>query len=220
MLIDKVKEANKLIRAKEEIVNIDREYNALNRFNTLLTKVNNALMNYIKSKTILDKIEERNFSQADLTQLREKIKFVKTDIKDGIIDNSVLHELNKLIDELDTNLKFEWNKYYEEKVIPSRETIQSILDIIKNREEAEIVVTALNPVQNKWPITERRLDIINDNLNKSKRIISEIGLTKEIEEFLEKIRENRATLTDLTPEILNWLKSRDLQDKISLTFKK
>ena len=41
----------------------------------------------------------------------------------------------------------------------------------------------------------------------------------EIMNFLIKVREKRATLTDITPSILEWIRAENIADKVSLSIK-
>lgn len=52
----------------------------------------------------------------------------------------------------------------------------------------------------------------------AKRITDEFSLNSEIEEFLKKVSSQRATVLDLTPEILIWLRDKSLTNKLKVRF--
>ena len=52
----------------------------------------------------------------------------------------------------------------------------------------------------------------------AQKIMASFSLSPEIETFLKKVSGNRATLSDLTPEILGWLKEHNLKGKLHIRF--
>lgn len=52
----------------------------------------------------------------------------------------------------------------------------------------------------------------------AKQIIDEFSLNPEIEEFLKKVSLQRATVLDLTPNILTWLGEKNLTSKLKIRF--
>ena len=49
-------------------------------------------------------------------------------------------------------------------------------------------------------------------------IISKFSLKPEIEAFLKKVAAKKATVSDLSPEVLNWLSDQKLLEKLKLSF--
>ena len=52
----------------------------------------------------------------------------------------------------------------------------------------------------------------------AKQITDEFSLNPEIEDFLKKVSSQRATVFDLTPNILTWLKEKNLTSKLKIRF--
>ena len=52
----------------------------------------------------------------------------------------------------------------------------------------------------------------------AKKITDEFSLNPEIEDFLKKVSSQRATVFDLTPNILTWLKEKNLTGKLKIRF--
>lgn len=53
---------------------------------------------------------------------------------------------------------------------------------------------------------------------KARQIADKFSLNPEIEEFLKKVSSQRATVLDLTPNILAWLKEKNLTSKLRIRF--
>jgi hypothetical protein len=56
------------------------------------------------------------------------------------------------------------------------------------------------------------------NVKEAKKITDAFALNPEIETFLKKVSSQQATVLDLTPSILAWLKEKNLTNKLKLRF--
>lgn len=71
----------------------------------------------------------------------------------------------------------------------------------------------------KWPLTQEIIDSYKEARQKADDLLKEMRFDDEIRDFLIKVRDKRATLTDLTPSILEWIQSENIADKVSLGIK-
>ena len=79
-------------------------------------------------------------------------------------------------------------------------------------------ITILNKCE-KWPLTQESVDSYKEAHNKAEVLLEEMRFDDEIREFLIKVRDKKATLTDITPSILEWIQSEDIADKVSLSIR-
>ena len=56
------------------------------------------------------------------------------------------------------------------------------------------------------------------DVSEAKKIADEFSLNPEIEVFLKKVSSLQATVADLTPDILTWLKGKNLTSKLKIRF--
>lgn len=56
------------------------------------------------------------------------------------------------------------------------------------------------------------------DVTEAKQIAEEFSLNSEIEDFLKKVSSQRATVFDLTPNVLTWLREKDLMNKLKIRF--
>lgn len=56
------------------------------------------------------------------------------------------------------------------------------------------------------------------DVSEAKKIAEEFSLNPEIEVFLKKVSSLQATVADLTPDILTWLKGKNLMSKLKIRF--
>lgn len=79
-------------------------------------------------------------------------------------------------------------------------------------------ITVLNKCE-KWPLTQESIDSCKEAHNKAEVLLEEMRFDDEIQEFLVKVRDKKATLTDITPSILEWIQSEGIADKVSLSIR-
>ena len=66
------------------------------------------------------------------------------------------------------------------------------------------------------PVTRERIRSFAQDVAVAKRIADNFPLDADIEDFLQKVFQRRATLADLTPEILTWLRKYGFQRKFQI----
>ena len=64
----------------------------------------------------------------------------------------------------------------------------------------------------------KAIDGLIANVQEAKKITDAFALNPEIEAFLKKVSSQQATVFDLTPNILAWLKEKNLTNKLKLRF--
>lgn len=79
-------------------------------------------------------------------------------------------------------------------------------------------ITAFNKCE-KWPLTQESIDSYKVARQKADDLLKEMKFDDEIRDFLIKVRDKRATLTDITPSILEWIQSENISDKVSLSIR-
>lgn len=66
--------------------------------------------------------------------------------------------------------------------------------------------------------TKKSVKVFAEDVSKAKSMTSGFSLQPEIETFLKKVKEQNATIDDLSPEVLDWLKDKKLTRKLSIKF--
>ena len=79
-------------------------------------------------------------------------------------------------------------------------------------------ITAFNKCE-KWPLTQESIDSYKVARQKADDLLKEMKFEDEIRDFLVKVRDRKATLTDITPSILEWIQSENIADKVSLSIR-
>ena len=109
----------------------------------------------------------------------------------------------------------EWGIYYKK----SNSELIDGLNIIVLVHSTPVVVRSCIATFNKcekWPLTQESIDSYKKARKKADGLLKEMKFDDEIRDFLIKVRDKRATLTDITPSILEWIQSENISDKVSL----
>jgi len=113
----------------------------------------------------------------------------------------------------------EWADYY----FSATANILSLLDTVKEIIPDESKATyAANKIKKAatWNTTIDNYNYLKQGLEEADRILDEVNLDKdsEILVFLKLVSEGKATILDLSEEILAWIKSEGIADKIKVSF--
>ena len=79
-------------------------------------------------------------------------------------------------------------------------------------------ITTINKCE-KWPLTQESIDSYMEARQKADDLLKEMRFDDEIRDFLIKVRDKRATLSDIAPSILEWIHSENIADKVSLSIR-
>lgn len=218
MLLNKLKETNRLMEAKRDSNLIKTELEEYSKAIDKLSVIKKNITNYTISLINLNKMNNSEFQYDDLNTVISEINTYEKDAENGYLNSDRIHRIDRLIRELEDNLKNQWREYYLTTTGSLRNTVNSLINISSDLTKINLVTNALNPNKLYWPVDDRVESIISNNMIDGKNIINSLGVNKEIEEFLNKISENKATIFDLKPEILDWIKAHGLENKIALTF--
>lgn len=221
MLLDKLKETNKLIKDKQNIDKIEKELSNIETGLSRIKDIESIMFNYISSLRKLNSIDKQEFEYVNLSKAVINIDKVEKGLEKNSIDFEVLNKIKREMKNHEDELKIQWINYLKRTTEPLVNTISCLKNISNESQKINIIVNALkvNTLNNKyWPVNDRIEKIINDNIEECKKIISSLGVNKEIEIFLKKISDGNATIFDLKPNIMEWILRQGLQNKISLKF--
>lgn len=116
-----------------------------------------------------------------------------------------------------TLLGEEWKEYYDSKAT----SIISMLDTIKGiAPDKNKLQYALNKIKkgSGWNTDISNLQYMKNGLIEAKDIIDELALDDSIIQFLRLVSDRKATIDDLSQEILNWISKENLSAKLFIRF--
>lgn len=113
----------------------------------------------------------------------------------------------------------EWAEYYSKATVNILSLLDTVKGIIPDESKA---IYAANKIKKAatWNTTIDNYNYLKQGMTEADKILEDLDLDEdsEILAFLKLISEGKATILNLTEEILLWIKSEGLADKIKLTF--
>ena len=123
-----------------------------------------------------------------------------------------------MITKLNYNLQLEWKNYISSHDAEILDMLDIFSQVCNNKREINEITNSIRSM-NSWPLSEVVFNKYENRRTLGEKKISEIHFDKEIEEFLRKVKNQKASLIDLTPEILKWIKENDFDKNIMLSIK-
>ena len=117
-----------------------------------------------------------------------------------------------------SEIMIEWETFFKK---DHHELLSGLSIIIPVHSNPMIVKNCVANIKKceKWPLT---LDSVSSCLNAKKmanELIEGMRLDDDIKLFLQKVSSRTATLADITPQIMEWINSENISDKIALSIK-
>lgn len=222
MLIQSLQQTNKTIERS-----IRAEKNRLNveSFNSCLKNINRQLDSLNLCMNLDIALREKNLC-SDLTpsniidKLKETMSICYDEVKNKNLNVSAVTELQSAIGSWQQVIKDKWHFVSDTKSQPLIKTLLSLKDLLDIPDKIDEIILYLQQTEKNMPKTEKSLDTYIHYAAMGNAIIDgmNINADKDIKLFIEKIRNQTATINDLTPSILDWLHKQNLKSKIKLRF--
>ncbi len=136
----------------------------------------------------------------------------------GAANDSTTSFINKESKMLYSDIAQEWIEYYSN----NTKKILSLLETIKGIAPDKRAQYAINKIKkaSTWNTDSVNLKYLKDGLSEANQIIEDLSLdeNKNIEEFLRLVGDGKATVQNLTQEIMEWIKKEQLAGKLSIQF--
>ena len=149
-------------------------------------------------------------------RLKSAMQYAKTayDEKKAVSPDSFRKNVTQLCSEMPQ----EWEKFYKEK---TAELIDGLTILIPVHSAPTVVRNCLNVLKKceKFPLDHKMIDDYFSAEKQAHELLDEMHFSDDIKAFLEKVSQKRATLEDLTPETLEWIRSEGIAGKIGLMIK-
>lgn len=216
MLHRKICSTIELIEDVSENQKIENENSDIANKNSIFFDSLKGLLDSIQSYAIAKK--NFNFSLDENTEklLKDLISYSK-----NAFDNEKVVNPKSFKQRSDTFIELiskEWNDFYKEENGELKNELNIITLVHPNSSEVKNCIIALNRC-GKWPLTQENVSWYEKAKKSADEFIKEIRFDNEIKEFLIKVRDKKATLADISSSILEWIKSENISEKITLTIK-
>lgn len=158
-------------------------------------------------------------------ETREKVigllKSSNDAVSRGLIQESTANYMQKEVFTIKKAILQEWSDYYHRVADQKINMLQTIKGIVPEREKVDY---ASNKIKYgaSWEFKQDNLDKMTKGLLEADEIINSLGFGDdglEILDFLKKVASGKASVHDLTSDILNWLIENNMTSKLAVSFK-
>lgn len=137
---------------------------------------------------------------------------------DHTLDSTTVQALKNAIDLCKTATESAWKEEADHQCSTVIDSLTSLKNLLPDKQEADDLLEALNNAKIKMPTSSKGIDDFLNKVNRGKEIVDGLHLDSEVEKFISKVKLQRATVSDLTPHILDWLKENDLMNTMKVRF--
>ena len=97
-------------------------------------------------------------------------------------------------------------------------SLTSLKNLLPDKKTADELLEEINSAKVQMPTSSKAIQSFLDNIEKGKMIVNGLHLDDETEKFINKVKLQRATVADLTPHILQWIKDNNLMGTLKVRF--
>lgn len=137
----------------------------------------------------------------------------------GAANNATNQYISSEAKKLYTVIGKEWEEYYVKATANILSLLDTVKEIIPDQSKA---IYATNKIKKAatWNTTVDNYNYLKQGIAEADKILEDLDLGKdsEILAFLKLVSDGKATISNLTDEILVWIKSEGLADKIKVSF--
>lgn len=218
MLLNKIAEARKTFEDYREIDYQLRQARKVNLFSQTAKTEINKIKGTLGSYHALHQMDAEAFQKKDFSY---EIKRLESLLKTGLqtMNRDELMGFSRLFKSLDDDLKMKWTFYIGNKNKDIIGLLESLQNIVENKQEIRQLISELKTFEKKWPVTPATINRYNDHFNSANKVISEMNASTGVQDFITRVAANQATLEDLTDEVINWLRTKQLTNKLVIKFK-
>lgn len=204
MMIDKIKNIDKLIDDYLLVVNTEtrkRELDGVSeRLNSLYTSVNRI------SKVVKTLDTSLNIKVHIDPNLAEEIALIQSKVMTETNEaRARIRQMDTVMDNIEDDCKRKWSDYYSQNYGNLVGTLSVLVKIINDNELVNIRYN-ISRYRGKWPINETDINELEGLMVRAHNKIKALEMDKEIEEFLIKITSQDVRVTDLSNNVLDWLR--------------
>jgi len=137
---------------------------------------------------------------------------------DHTLDATTVQALKNAIDLCKTATESAWKDAADKQCTTVIDSLTSLKSLLPDKKEADDLLEALGNAKVKMPSSAKGIDDFLGKVTRGKEIVDGLHLDDEVERFINKVKLQKATVNDLTPHILEWLKANDLMNTMKVRF--
>ena len=225
MLSDSLSKSIKKMKQLDIVENaaLDAEKKAKNDsdYSTIVVDFSSSMSKLQKATQLMD----YSITSETVTNLEEGITQLRNVISSGVVDadslNSARQHINKKVN---ANLTKEWKSYHQKKTAGSISKLNTLGNLASDLESASKIRTNIAN-GSEWNGLSLSDDGVNSRLTLLKKSIDDVdqleeslNLSDEIRSFIVSVTNRKAKVSDVTDNIIRWIKEEHLENKFVINF--
>lgn len=220
MITDSIQSCISAVKQKQDAL---RSKQSFEEYQKTLDLLSVECQNLERSLDTIDSIEKNKISDMPLldngtkTELLEAIDDCGIALENGQLGKESVQVFGSRAKQLQRDLTAAWKvcaTHYADSVSGYLGIVQGLTDRPKEVADLRDQIIKLTSSDPTVVATKR----LASDVAQANGIISQFSLKPEIEVFLKKVSSKTATVKDVTPEVLSWLESKKLVDKLRVSF--
>lgn len=175
------------------------------------------LLNIIKAMQE-KKLSSKFFTVEIKVSLQDAIDTCGQKTNDHTLDVSAVTALKNAIELCRKNVDITWKEVANNSSNGVENSLASLKGLLQNKQEAEGLLFVLQKAKISIPGSSKEIDTFFDNVKRGKGLIDGLHLDEEAEKFIVKVRTQQATVADISPHIMDWLKDNQLTGQLKVRF--
>lgn len=137
---------------------------------------------------------------------------------DHTLDSATVQALKSAIELCKRTTETAWKDAADKQCSTVIDSLNSLKSLLTDKKEADELLEALGNAKIKMPTSAKEIDDFLEKVSRGKEIVDGLHLDDEVEKFISKVKMQKATVSDLTPHILEWLKGNNLMNTMKVRF--
>ena len=219
MLIDKVESCTSSLYELSDLnsakVNLDAFENAINA----LPQITSMITGFVSTIEELNKTSfcSINFSVENIEKLNDTIVACASAVNEQRLNKNDVSALKSVFSSQIDLLQIMWKTNAQAYVNPLISYLSLIETFAENKQKISHLISVLKTAASAPP-TAQAVKAFIHNIEQANAISSSFTMSNEIRSFLQKIRNGKATFSDITPGVNAWISEYNLGSKIKLSF--
>lgn len=140
-------------------------------------------------------------------------------VQTGVANNATTTYMNSELKKLYAEIGQEWVDYYTNATSNILSLLDTVKNILSNEEKAKFAMNKIKKAAT-WNKTIDNYSYLNQGIEEANQILYDLDIDEnsDVLSFLKLVSGGNATIKDLTDEILVWIKTENLADKMFIKF--
>jgi|GEM_PF-1865240 len=222
MIINVLKQANDTIR---DSVQISENKHAADVFKKQVMSLNQLtdnldyLLNIIKAMQS-EKMGHGAFTSSIKDSLQSAVEACGQKTDDRSLDADTVSAFKSSIQLCRNSAENAWKAAAEQLAGYVEKSLSSLSSILPDneKERASYLQHDLATAKKNLPGSSESIAVFKANVKEGETIVNALNLDSEADSFIQKVRNQTATVSDLTPHILDWLRENNLNRQLKIRF--